>query len=257
MKNWSVENNVFDDEKLDKLMHYLINDIIDEFEKLIPTGPQLGYKKIKIVNDPLYGPTFYWPLKPDHYRIGLNVSGLYYNQIAFQFSQEFSKLYCDPRISNWLIEIMAHISALYILGFLSKKWEKEFPDENLNEYFHKFREYKNNLVGSAFSKVDIVKYQVSSNWIENQVEKLRKRDKLNRGKILIIAFELLPLFKEDKELWKLLPYIGKYNSPPPSGDANNLDTNRNAVPDFENLVKNVPDKLQEGLTKLLNKFGIN
>jgi len=256
MKNWSVENNVFEDEKLNKSMLFVINDIVDEFDKLIPTGPQLGFKKIQIVNDQLYGPTLYWPLHNDCYKIGLNVSGLFYNQIAFQYTQVFSKLYCDPRISNWFIEIIAHISSMYILDFLSEKWKNDYPNENLKNYYKKFAEYKNNLVGSAFSIVDIVKYQVSGNWVEDQIAKLRKNDKLNRAKILIIAFEVLSLFKENKECWKLLPYIGKYTIPSLSKDTTNLVTSRDVVPDFENLVINVPDNLKPILIKLLDKFGV-
>ncbi|MDA3780182.1 MAG: hypothetical protein PF487_08225, partial [Bacteroidales bacterium] len=252
MENLTVENKVFKDKELNKSMLFVINDIVEEFDKLIPAGPQLGFKKIQIVNDCLYGPTLYWPLNKKYYKIGLNVAAIYHNQIAFQFTQEYSKLYCDPRINNWFIEIIAHISALYALDFLSKKWKEDYPTENLKDYYEKFSEYKNNLVGAAFNKIDIVKYQVSSTWIENQVAKLRTNDKINRGKVLIIAFELLPIFRDNKEYWKLLPYFGKYSIPTPASDTANLNTNRNAVPDFENLVKNVPENLKPLLIKLLD-----
>ena len=93
MKNWIINNKVFDSKEQNDKVSIVLKDIVDEFERLIPAGPPMGYKPINIVNDVISGPTFYWPLGRDFYKIGLNVTDANYNQIAFQFTQELCRIY--------------------------------------------------------------------------------------------------------------------------------------------------------------------
>lgn len=256
MEKWNYDINIFEDTDNDKVK-YVIDDILNEMNRLIPQGPPLGFKEIRLINDHVAGPTLYWPLGKEFYKIGLNVSGLFYNQIAFQFCQELMRVYCDPRINNWLIEIIGHIGALYALEYLSEKWEIEPPIEELRDYWDNFDSYRSNLIGAAFSKVDMVKYQVSNEWVSYQINKLKMKDKLNRGKLLIIAYELLPLFKKYEEGWKIIPYIGKNSIPPPPEDSANLISNRRAIPDFESLANSIPDELHAFSKVLFDKIGVN
>jgi hypothetical protein len=255
MEKWTIDINVFDKKELNNQVSFVINDIVNEFDRLIPTGPPIGHKPIKLINDLEAGPTFYWPLGKDFYKIGLNVSGVYYNQIAFQFSQELCRIYCDPRMNSWMIELLCHIAALYALDFLAHKWEENPPAKELKDYWYNFDSYKSNLLGAAFSKVDMVKYQVANEWVEYQVNKLRKKDHLNRGKLLIIAYELLPMFKEHPESWLMLPYVGKSSVPPPPEDPKSLITNRNTEPDFEKLINMLPKELNTFAEKFFTKIG--
>ncbi|MDY6801681.1 MAG: hypothetical protein SVU94_10750 [Bacteroidota bacterium] len=255
MEKWTININVFEKKELNNQVAFVINDIVKEFDRLISTGPPMGYKPIKLINDLEAGPTFYWPLGKDFYKIGINVSGVYYNQIAFQFSQELCRIYCDPRINSWMIELLCHIAALYALDFLAHKWEESPPNKELEDYWYNFDSYKSNLLGAAFSKVDMVKYQVANEWVEYQINKLRKNDHLNRGKLLIIAYELLPLFKEHPESWLMLPYVGKSSVPPPPEDPKSLATNRNTEPDFGKLIKMFPKELSIFAEKFFTKIG--
>lgn len=255
MKNWTINSNVFDNNEQNNKVLIVLNDIVDEFERLIPTGPPLGYKPIQVVNDNVSGPTFYWPMGRDFYKIGLNVSDVNYNQIAFQFTQELCRIYCDPRINSWFMEILCHIMALYALDFLSQKWDESPPNEELEDYWYNFDSYKSNLLGAAFSKVDMVKYQVANEWVQYQVNKLRRNDKINRGKLLIIAYELLPMFKSHPESWLMLPNVGKCSVPPPPEDPTNLITNRNTEPDFVKLMDFSSEQLKEFLNMFYSKIG--
>ncbi|MCB2196843.1 MAG: hypothetical protein KQH79_13365 [Bacteroidetes bacterium] len=252
---WNIKNNVFDNsEKNDKLM-LVINDIVAEFDRLIPEGPPLGFKTLEIVNDEISGPTFYWPLGRDFYKIALNITDLNYNQIAFQFTQELCRIYCDPRMRSWFIQLLSHISALYALDYLGHKWENKPPNDELKDYWYNFDSYKSNLLGAAFSKVDIVKYQVANEWVQYQVNKLRRNDKLNRGKLLIIAYELLPMFKDNEKSWLILPYVGKCSVPPPPENANEIVADRDTEPDFEKLIKELPQETMEFANKFYDKIG--
>lgn len=255
MEKWIINSKIFDSNEQNKNALIVIQDIVDEFDRLIPAGPPLGYKPIELVNDVVTGPTTYRPLKQEYYKIGLNVADLNYNQIAFQFAQELCRVYCDPRISNWFIELLCHISALYSLDFLGHKWDENPPNEQLKDYWYNFDSYKSNLLGAAFSKVDIVKYQVANEWVQYQVNKLRKKDRINRGKLMIIAYELLPMFKNYPESWKMLPVVGSASEPAPPKDITNLVAKRKTEPNFEKLLASLPAGMEDFTDKFYNKIG--
>ncbi|HAF30367.1 MAG TPA: hypothetical protein DCG75_15100 [Bacteroidales bacterium] len=255
MEKWIIKINVFESkEQNDKLM-LVIKDIIEEFERLIPGGPPLGYKSIELINDQISGPAFYWPVGMDFYKIALNISDLNYNQVAFQFTQELGRIYCDPRMKSWFIQLLSHVVALYSLNFLGQKWEKDPPNSELKDYWYNFDSYKSNLLAAAFSKVDIVKYQVANEWVQYQVNKLRRKDKINRGKLLIIAFELLPMFMEHSESWQILPYVGKCSVPPPPVNSNEILVDRETEPDFDLLLKQIPTSLKTFANLFYEKIG--
>jgi len=253
---WIINYKLMDDKNSNEKASIVINDIVNEFERLIPQDPPLGYKPVQLINDKTAGPTLYWPLGKDYYEIGLNISDIFYNQVAFQFTQEFSRIYCDPRTNNWFIELICHVAALYILDFLGAKWEIDPPIDELGEYHENFTNYRSNLLGAAFSRVDMVKYQISNEWVEYQVQKLINKEYTNRGKLLIMAYEILQLFNEYEENWQILPYIGKCSEPAPPEDTTNLDTNRNAQPDFQQLLEEVPENLKSFVEKLTDKLGV-
>jgi len=253
---WHVDYELGLNGDSDEKVSWVINDILEEFERLIPEGPPLGFKSIHLINDQDGGPTLYWPLGRDFYKIGLNISDVFYNQVAFQFSQEFCRIYCDPRINNWFIELIDHVAALYMLEYLAEKWEDNPPDPGLDDYYENFTDYRSNLLGTAFSKVDMVKYQISNEWVKNQVKKLIHNESYNRGKLLLIAYEILNLFKESDVNWRMLPYVGKCSIPAPSSDIHNMVTNRKTAPDFKRLLEEVPKEVSPFVEKLVKKFGV-
>jgi len=253
---WTIHYELMEDPDANEKASLVINDIVQEFERLIPQGPPLGYKPIHLINDRVAGPTLYWPLGKDFYKIGLNISNVFYNQVAFQFSQEFCRLYCDPRINNWFMELVDHIAALYILDYLNDKWEHNPPVEELKDYHENFSNYRSNLLGTAFSRIDMVKYQISNEWVKNQVKKLISRETYNRGKILIVAYEILGLFKQSDANWQMLPYIGKCVVPAPPADPKDVTTIRTTDMDFQRLIDTVPGEIKPFVQKLVDKFGV-
>jgi len=252
MNKWNIHTSVFENKVQNEQVLISINDILAEINELIPQGPPLGFRDIKIINDTVAGPTMYWPKEGAEYKIALNISDINHNQIAFQFSQELCRIYCSPKTNNWFVQLLSHILALYMLDFLGEKWEKNPPSKDLTDYWYNFDSYKSNLLGAAFSKVDMVRYQVANEWVEQQIEKIRREGKINRGKILIIAYELLPLFKENKELWEMLPIVEKCTKT----DTIESSANRFSEPDFDKLLQDIPEKLNPFVLKFLKKIGI-
>lgn len=253
---WTIHYEMMEDQDANEKASLVINDIVEEFERLIPQGPPLGYKPLHLINDRVAGPTIYWPLGKDFYKIGLNISNVFFNQVAFQFSQEFSRLYCDPRISNWFIELVDHVVALYFLDYLNEKWEHNPPVEALKDYHENFSNYRSNLLGTAFSRIDMVKYQISNEWVKDQVKKLINRETYNRGKLLVVAYEILGLFQESDANWQMLPYIGQCSVPAPPEDPRDVTTRRKTDMDFNRLMDAVPEEIKPFVQKLVDKFGI-
>lgn len=253
---WTIYYELLENENADERASLVIRDVVEEFERLIPQGPPLGYKPLHLINDKESGPTLYWPLGKNYYKIGLNISNVYFNQVAFQFSQEFARIYGDPRISNWFIELVGHVTALYFLDFLNQKWEKDPPFEELRAYHENFSNYRSNLLGTAFSRIDIVKYQISNEWVKNQVQKMMNRESQNRGKLLVLAYEILDLFRESDRNWQMLPYIGRCTVPAPPEDPDDVTTIRNTDMDFHKLLNEVPEDVKPFVNKLVDKFGI-
>jgi len=253
---WIINYELMQEKTSNEKASLVINDIVNEFERLLPEAPPLGFKPIQLINDKVGGPTLYWPLGKDYYKIGLNISDIFYNQVAFQFTQEFCHIYCDPRINNWFIELVCHVAALQMLNFLDAKWETDPPIPELQDYHENFTNYRSNLLGAAFSKIDMVKYQIANEWVGYQVQKLMNKESYNRGKLLLIAYEILGLFNESEENWKILPYIGKCSTPAPPEDSANLVTHRNAQPDFKKLLEEVPGNIKPFAKKLIDKFGV-
>ena len=146
--------------------------------------------------------------------------------------------------------------ALYLLEFLSNKWESNPPFEELRDYHENFSNYRSNLLGTAFSRIDMVKYQISNEWIKNQVVKLMDRESYNRGKLLIVAYEILDLFKESEKNWQMLPYIGRSSVPSPPEDPTDVTTIRKTNVDFNKLIDAVPEEIKPFVRKLADKFGV-
>jgi len=252
MTKWNIHSTIFDDKEQNERVLIVIHEILTEIHKLIPDGPPLGFREIKLLNDPVAGPTMYWPKEGSAYKIALNISDVNHNQIAFQFSQELCRIYCSPKITNWFVQLLSHILALYMLDFLGTKWEKNPPSVDLTNYWYNFDSYKSNLLGAAFSKVDMVRYQVANEWVEQQIEKIRREGKINRGKILIVAYELLPFFKENPELWNMLPIVEKCTQT----DALESSTDRFSEPDFDKLLQCLPENLSPVVLKFFKKLGL-
>jgi hypothetical protein len=253
---WTIHYELMEDPNADERASLVIRDVVEEMERLIPQGPPLGYKPIHLINDLEAGPTLYWPLGKSYYKIGLNISNVYFNQVAFQFSQEFSRLYCDPRINNWFVEMVVHMAALYFLEFLGEKWEEDPPFEELKDYHENFTNYRSNLLGAAFSRIDMVKYQISNEWLKHQARKLMNRETYNRGKILVVAYEILDLFRESEKNWLMLPYLGRCSVPAPPENPGDITTIRKTSMDFNRLLEEVPGDVKPFVRKLTDKFGV-
>ncbi len=252
---WEIKYTIWEKKEYNESIALVINQIADEFSRQIPEGPPLGFKPVVLVNALYYDHRIYWPLHHDYYKIGMDVGHITFGKTTYQFSHELTHIYCDPRVVNWFIEIICHVASFYFLDFLSEKWENQPHDSVYYKNSDVFNNFKNEILREAVDKVDLVQFQVSGDWLKTEIKKVHnERTFGNRIIYNIITMEILPLFKEFKEGWQILPYIGGSSVPPPPENPEDLTTNREVLPDFEKLYQIVPEHLKPFVKKLLEKI---
>ena len=250
-----IKTEVWEDTIRNTKLNQLLETISSEFCQLIPDGPVTGHKPIKVIFDDIAGPTLYWPLNNNEYRMGLNCKPGDYAKASFQFAHLLCHIYIDPRVNNWFIESVSSLAGYYFL-------ERFSYDDDFNHYIDvsegeslSFEDFYSKKIRYNYSDIDLVQHQHSSNWIKREVKKLQNvKNKSNLTLNNMIAFELLPYFRDDKENWKLLQFIGKSTSPSPPDDASDLSSNNQAIPDFNKFNAIVPEKLKPVANEMVGRI---
>ena len=224
---------------------------------MVPKGPPLGYKPLVLVNDLLFEHRIHYPLSHDKYVLGLNLMETSFGEAAYQLAHELCQIYCDPRVTNWAIEILSHVAPLYILDILTQKWEEELPVGFQEESFDVFHSYKNQIMREAYHKIDLVQHQLSNNWIKKEVRHIHDHPELGNHVIYnVFAFELLSYFEDHPEAWAILPYVGKSSQPAPDGIEMDLDDIVTTKPDLDMLLNSVPDELKPAADEIISRLWV-
>ena len=126
-------------------------DIVRQFQRLIPSGPALGYKPLEISHNPFGRPLCAVGSLPDRYRILLyagtgpfkdDYSNRDLCRLAFQLAHEMVHLYSDPRNNNDFIENVCWAGSFFTLEDLSKRWATRAPFPNWQSFAPNFKLYK-------------------------------------------------------------------------------------------------------------------
>lgn len=238
------------DENINRDILVVCREITAQYKKLIPFGPPLGQKLLYVIYNPSMPITFLNGL-PHYYMIGLTTNERYYTQIAYQFAHELTHIYCDPRITNWFIESICEMAALYFLDYLSIKWSTNPPFKHWRDYAMKFSDYKYNIIEEVKSKFSIKNDQELQSTFISIIRTIN--EPFNRNYNTIIALKLSKLFK-DNNAWLLLRHIGK------STDKilNDYSFYGNSTPDFDKLIAYSPDNIKNIARRIksLMKIGV-
>jgi len=252
---WEIKCQIWEREDLNNTFFIIFNQIGEEFTTMIPETPPLGFKPIVLVNDLLFDHRVHGPFDQEHYLIGLNITEHSYGEAAYQFAYELSHIYCDPRITNWAIKLIAHVSSFYILDRLTEKWETNPPEGIEKNSWEDFRNFKIDLMKEAYHKIDLRQHQHSSDWIKKEVKKIHERPELgNRIIFNVIALEILLIFKDDPTLWHIIPFLCKSSSPCLTGELEDSHSMMEVLFDINILNEICPDHLAPSFNKLVNQI---
>ena len=249
--NWKISCEIFNDDKLNKQFTSYFEIISEMFSNLIPDGPALGYIPLRLINSN-NGQTIYWPLNNSEIKMGLNFTHKEIPKACFQFAHLLSHIYIDPRVNNWFIESVCNMSGLDIIQAL----DTDVSSLNKIELngFESFEDYYKKKVRITYSEIDHVQNQHSTNWIKREVKKIKcYKDSKNPVINNLIAFELLPYYNSNPELWNSLKYFGKATNPSPPSDINDLSSSNTVCPDFV-LLKSIIPNNKDLMTEIINKI---
>ncbi|MGC9471964.1 MAG: hypothetical protein ACP5D1_10510 [Bacteroidales bacterium] len=252
---WEIHCRMYEKEESNRRVQYVLDAIAGEMEKLIPAGPPLGFKPITVIHDPYYMHRIYKPLEPDQYRMGITSGKDTFGKAAYDFAHELMHIYVDPRIINWLTEILSHTASFYFMDWLAGKWETDPPHPELEGKYELFTDRKNDMVREAYQKVDLYQNQVSGNWIREEIRRIASW-KIRGNKILydLIALEVLPIFQENPEAWQMVSYVGEATLPPPPSDPEDLTSEAKTQPDFYTFLQLLPENLKPFGEKLVHRL---
>lgn len=252
---WEIKCQIWEMEELNETLSIVFNQIAEEFTRMIPEGPPLGYKPIILVNDPLFEHRVHWPFNQANYTIGLNIVEKNYGEAASQFTHELTHVYCDPRITNWAIKTVAHVASFYMLDRLTEKWKANLPERFEEDTRDDFRDYKVSLMKEAYHRIDLRQHQLSSDWIKNEVKKIHERPELgNRIIFNVIALDILPIFEEDPALWSIIPYLCKSSGPFQPEDIEEMHDIIEVFFDIDKLNEIYPNHLEPSFNKLVSQI---
>jgi hypothetical protein len=216
----------------------VLQDILREYDRLVPAGPALGRRDIEVVwsdKSPLADVSGL----PGKYRILLAVKDRLYSQLAYQFAHEMCHVYCNPRVSNWLIESLGEMCSLYFLEVLAKKWETDPPYPHWKDYAPSFRKYREERIDSVLKQFRVARRAGNKDLIR---EKLAKSDAACQRELnTLIALELLTVFEKFAEAWPILAHFGGAVEKPPASQTFDGDTK----PDLDKLIQLLPEDLKE------------
>lgn len=185
--------------------------------------------------------------------IGLNVEGAHWAQFAFQFAHEFchalaghsndwSKAWIKgPRSNQWLEESLCETASLFALRAMAKRWETDPPYPNWRSYAPHLAEYAKERLDEARRSLT----RPFETWFAAEEASLRS-DAGQRGKNLILAAKLLPLFEAEPSGWEAVTFCNLGARVP--------DKRLDAY--FRDWVSNCPKERQSFVRKLAKEFGI-
>ncbi len=242
---WDIRCMMYDNEESNCRIKFVLDDIADEMERLVPAGPPTGYKPVTVIHDPYYMHRIYKPLDQDLYKIGITSGKETFGKAAYDFAHEMMHIYMDPRIINWFTEIMSHTASFYFLDLLAERWEAHPPKPELAGKYELFTDRKNDILREAYMKVDMYQNQTSGNWIREEIKRIAAW-KVKGSKILydLIALEIVPIFADNPIAWQMVSYIGESTLPPPPADPRDLTSESKTQPDFYTFLNILPEHLK-------------
>lgn len=251
---WKININLWEEQYLNDRLQPIFDRVADEIDEMIGSEPILGYKPIELHLDFFHGPTLYWPLKKDYYKLGLHIDEQDYAKAVMQFAHVITHLYVDPRVNNWFIESICQLMGYYFIDkFVSQYNGYEIP-VGFDDSSVSFSDFYNEQIRKLYSEIDLVQHQHSANWIKREVKNLSCDEKWDTVVKDMVALEILPVFKEQAACWQMIPYIGKSTSPAPPIDKANLWSSNRVCPDFDKLKSIVPLELNVYVKEILQRI---
>jgi hypothetical protein len=146
----------------------------------------------------------------------LNTGGYYWAQYSYQFAHEFCHILSGFRDGNtttrWFEETICEMASIFVLQRMSETWLHDPPYENWRNFAPELKKYS--------LEMQLERYDTSSKIKTHGLAKFYKKHQttlannpMNRELNGAMAWELLPLFKENPHYWESIRWLNAPHLP--------------------------------------------
>lgn len=139
----------------------------------------------------------------DPFVIWLSAHDRLWCKFAYQFSHEFchvlsgyESLRNNP--NNWFHESICELASVFALRRMAERWPSNPPYPNWADYAQALQQYSQDLLSCP--EAQLPNSITLQDWLFSHEETLRK-DRYQREKNALVAYELLPIFESDPTGW--------------------------------------------------------
>ena len=163
--------------------------------------------KLKIVyysRGPIAFYRSYFGGKSDEYKVGLKITGTYWNQMAYQFGHEFchimqnhDSLKNNP--NGWFHEAICELANVWVLRQMSETWLRRPPYPNWVDYRRHLKSYADNQLKDPDSQYA----GTGAEWIAEWEERMHRDEPgvFTFERVCQLSYKFLPIFEEHPEAW--------------------------------------------------------
>lgn len=144
----------------------------------------------------------------DEYKIGLKVTGTYWDNFSYQFGHEFCHILHNhdlfeenhPDPNGWFREAICEMANLWVIRRMSETWEHRPPYQNWVDYRHALSDYANNWM---MSRPEVQYDGTGAEWLAEWEDKMRIYGSADftYARVSQLSYKFLTIFEENPEAW--------------------------------------------------------
>lgn len=207
---WNVTNS--------KLITSLLDWIVWDFITVLNDDEFTKIKPVYIYNESLKeNPDGYpeYQKSLSHNKIYLATNDMYWCQYSYQFIHELLHHTIYPEGTKhlfvsqfgWLEESLCELTSITFMDRMVDRWITNTPEGHFRGYARSIAKY----VEAHLAKIEIPEESFGT-WLTSNIDDLYK-DRYDRPKNKIVAYQLYPIFKNDPDLWRSVLYLKEIEVP--------------------------------------------
>ncbi|MDE0014748.1 MAG: hypothetical protein OXU51_01085 [Candidatus Poribacteria bacterium] len=145
----------------------------------------------------------------DDYKIGLSITGRYWDEFSYQFGHEFAhilqnhdELYekLPNQINDWFEEAICELANLWVLRRMHDTWASRPPYNNWVDYRHALLDYANWHMNRPEVQYD----GSGAEWLAEWEDAMRRDEGFTYARVSQLSHKFLPIFEENPEAWNII-----------------------------------------------------
>ena len=151
----------------------------------------------------------------DEYKLGLKVTGNFWDRYAYQFGHEFCHLMHNhddmPNSQNsWFHEAICELANVWVLSEMGETWADRAPYPNWVGYRLNLTNYARNLINNPESQYA----DTGAEWLKRWEDSMRSRTPgaFTYPRVSQLSYKFLDIFQDNPEAWNAVRQMPASNS---------------------------------------------